>query len=95
MILNHIILSDIPSDYMHLICLGMARRAIRHWCTGIKRSKEHPYNLTKLTKEKINNLSKRMLCLSSYLPREFARKPRSFENLERFKATELRQAFQI
>lgn len=73
-----------PQDYMHLICLGVVKKLIHLWTSG----KPSPEKLraadVSIISERLCSLNKKVLC-------EFSRKPRSLDDLERFKATEFRQ----
>ena len=76
------IITQFPLDYMHCICLGVMRRLLRLWTKGPLTCRLGPQ-----TKDLISSA---LLSLSSFMPREFARKPRSLKDLDRWKATELR-----
>ena len=67
-------------DYMHCISLAVMRRFLRLW-TKVPLT----YLLGHQTKDLISSA---LLSLSSFMPREFARKPRSLK--DRWKATEFR-----
>ncbi|ODM87811.1 hypothetical protein Ocin01_18871 [Orchesella cincta] len=73
-----------PMDYMHLICLGVMRKLLNIWMKG--KPGEH-----KISGQQINALSEKLISLSGETASEFARKPRSVSELDRWKATELRQ----
>ncbi|KAK5647965.1 hypothetical protein RI129_002857 [Pyrocoelia pectoralis] len=75
---------DIPLDYMHLICLGVVRKLIALWCGAAKPP-------SKLSSKQTKELSVSLEHMSSYVPCEFARKPRSLSERKRWKATEYRQ----
>ena len=75
--------SGFPLDYMHLICLGVMRRLLMLWLKG-------PLNC-RLSSHNITRLSQRITEVCSYVPLEFARRPRALRDLERWKATEFRQ----
>jgi len=75
--------SNFPLDYMHLICLGVTRKLMYLWIRG-------PL-ATRLGAQTIRELSEALVQLKVQVPREFARKPRSLNELDRWKATELRQ----
>lgn len=47
--------------------------------------------LLKLTSRKIQNVSKHLLDVRYFIPKEFARKPREIQDFAQWKATELRQ----
>jgi len=73
--------SQFVLDYMHLVCLGVVRRLICLWLTG-------PVSgIFQLRARTVTDISE----LRKYLPCEFARKPRSLLEWQRWKATEFRQ----
>lgn len=74
--------TQFPLDYMHLICLGVMKRLLKFWIKGIKG--------IKLRSSEINRLSAHLKSLIPHIPREFARKPRGIDELDRWKATEFR-----
>jgi hypothetical protein len=75
--------SQLPLDYMHLLCLGIMRKLFFLWMQC---------NLKfRLPGRKIDEISNRLLFLKSFIPREFPRKPRSLKEIARWKATEFRQ----
>lgn len=77
--------SQFVLDYMHLICLGVVRRFIWLWLLG-------PVNMhCRLNAKRIADISDNLLRLRPYIPAEFARKPRSLCEWQRWKATEFRQ----
>ena len=71
-----------PLDYMHLVCLGIMKRILLLWMKG-------PLHC-RLGGQIKDCISNSLISLSGYIPREFARKPRSLSDLERWKATEFR-----
>lgn len=71
-------------DYMHVVCLGVMRTLLKAW---VKVRGEN-YSLTS---SHINKMSESLNILGSSIPYEFCRKPRSLKELDRWKATELRQ----
>lgn len=72
-----------PLDYMHLVCLGATKRLLTFLWRG-----PHICRLSKAQREQVEiNISH----LKGALPVEFSRQPRSMEDLDRWKATELRQ----
>jgi hypothetical protein len=75
--------TQFPLDYMHLVCLGVMRRLILLWKKG-------PLG-TRVGANKIEIISDFLVSLRGHVPREFARKPRSLQELDRWKATEFRQ----
>ena len=65
--------SQFPLDHMHLICLGVMRRLMHFWMKG-------PHcRLSVSTKTEISEC---LLSLCRYVPKEFARKPRSLNELD-------------
>jgi len=76
-------ISSFPLDYMHLICLGVVRKLLYLWIKG-------PLT-TRLGAKLVRDLSAALVLLKEQVPVEFARKPRSVKDLDRWKATELRQ----
>lgn len=74
--------SSFPIDYMHLCCLGLMRKLLNMWLKG---------NLAyRLPSQTVNTISSKLLVLHAHTPTEFNRKPRSLNELDRWKATELR-----
>ena len=72
-------------DPMHLVHLGVTRRLIRLWMKAPRQS------VCRLSSSHLSQISKTLLSFHEFLPREFARKCRSLEEVDRWKATELRQ----
>ena len=77
------LVSGFPLDYMHLACLGVMRYMLRLWLCGPLR--------TRLPARVIEAISGRLCSVRQFLPREFARRPRSLYEFRLWKATELRQ----
>lgn len=75
--------SQISLDYMHLVCLGVMKRLLQFWVKGYKNTRCSDANLVEIDR-RLN------LCRKS-IPNEFARKPRSVLDVDRWKATEFRQ----
>ena len=74
--------SMFPIDYMHLCCLGLMRKLLNMWLKG---------NLAyRLPSQTVNSISSKLLVLHPHTPTEFNRKPRALNDLDRWKATELR-----
>ncbi|CAI6342671.1 unnamed protein product [Macrosiphum euphorbiae] len=69
-------------DYMHNVCLGVTKRLIEFWVRGKKD--------IRLADEKKKQINNELIKLRTYMPSEFARLPRSIDDIEYFKATELR-----
>ena len=74
-----------PLDYMHLVCLGVVKRLLWFLKKGPKGS------TCRLSCKQISQISEHLESFSGKLPSEFARQPRSLQELERWKATEFRQ----
>ncbi|CAG9812980.1 unnamed protein product [Phaedon cochleariae] len=75
--------SNVPVEYMHLMCLGVMKKLlVNMWVYGRPPNKFRPVVI-----ETINN---RLDSIKNHIPIEFARKPRSLEEVKRWKATEFR-----
>lgn len=81
--LNIGLVSQVPLDYMHLVCLGVMKKLLKFWVHGKKN--------IRLAEEQILAASDHLLCIKNYIPVEFVRLPRSLKEVDRFKATEFRQ----
>ncbi|XP_076301885.1 uncharacterized protein LOC143220006 [Lasioglossum baleicum] len=77
--------SQVPFEYMHLVCLGIVKKLLSAWVSG-NYSKE-----TRLSRNMISIISARMAVLDKYCPSDFSRRPRPIEEYSTFKATEFRQ----
>ncbi|KAE9526673.1 hypothetical protein AGLY_013321 [Aphis glycines] len=75
-------IDDIPVDNMHCVYVGVTKRLIKFWVKGKKD--------IRLLDESKNDINKSILNLRSYVPSEFARLPRSIDDIDHWKATELR-----
>lgn len=75
-------INDFPLDYMHLICLGIMKKLLVIWVTTLK-SKKH-------TAKKLTELNDFIATLSSTIPSDFVRKPRSLNDVNQWKASEFR-----
>lgn len=76
-------ISQIPLDYMHLVCLGVMKRLFQIWLKGDK--------TVRLCANDIHKVSSQLIAMKSYIPSEFARKPRDVHDIDRWKATEFSQ----
>jgi hypothetical protein len=76
------LVSQIPLDYMHLICLGVMRKLINAWIGG-------PL-MARLQGKVVKEINAQLEVLRDFIPREFARKTRSWREVNRYKATEFR-----
>ncbi|XP_036342346.1 uncharacterized protein LOC118751636 [Rhagoletis pomonella] len=72
-----------PFDYMHVVCLGVVKTILVAW-TRVRRQ---PFSLRR---DSISLISAQFCSLKIFFPKEISRKPRPLDDLERFKATELR-----
>jgi len=78
------LVTEVPLDYMHLICLGVVKKLlVSTRCFG-----PPPH---KLPAAIVKDISVSLLNMVEYIPYEFVRKPRALKEAKRFKATELRQ----
>jgi len=68
---------------MHLVCLGVVRRMLHYMQRG-------PHTC-RLSFQQRSDISDKLKALNGELPSEFARQPRTLMELDRWKATELRQ----
>lgn len=75
--------SQVPLDYMHLICLGVMKRLLMFWTKGKKSVRIPEVALLKIN-ERLDSIKKCMPC-------DFARMPRDIREVDRYKATEFRQ----
>lgn len=72
-------------DYMHLVCLGVTRRLLLYWKGPVG-----PLSV-RLPRRLVCDISAKLIFLSPYVPCEFARRPRTLDDLLRWKATEFRE----
>ncbi|CAG9822158.1 unnamed protein product [Phaedon cochleariae] len=78
------LINDIPLDYMHLVLLGVVKKLLCGiWCFG---SPPHKWSY-----QNMKTVSEHLESLSTFMPSEFARKPRGLKEVKRWKATEFRQ----
>ncbi|XP_070182273.1 uncharacterized protein [Littorina saxatilis] len=77
--------SQFPLDYMHLVCLGVVKRLLSYLI------KSPVQKGLRLGSAVIVEISQCLKSIREYLPREFNRKCRSLDELDRWKATEFRQ----
>lgn len=83
--INLNMVSQVALDSMHLVDLGVVRKFLMRLLNN-KIGLEY-----KVSKENILNISKDLKSLRKYIPLEFARRPRGFEDIVHWKATEFRQ----
>lgn len=79
------LVSQTPFEYMHLVCLGVMKKTLSVLVNGSYERK------LKLHNNLLEVINARLLAISAYCPREFARKPEDISKFSSFKATELRQ----
>lgn len=79
------IVSQVPFEYMHLVCLGVMKKLLSAWVQG-KYSR-----LAKLSGISIDRICVRLNIFRKFCPSDFARRPTSLELYSKYKATELRQ----
>lgn len=78
------LVSNVPLDYMHLVCLGVMRKLIQLWLSG-------PINKNvRLSSNIVCKISDALTDLVKCIPSDFNRKPRALKYLKYWKATELR-----
>ncbi|XP_050719438.1 uncharacterized protein LOC127000064 [Eriocheir sinensis] len=77
------LIKSFPIDYMHQACLGVMRRLLLIWIKGKKE--------TRITQRHVEEINKKLLEMQQFVPSNFARKPRSLLEIDRWKATEFRQ----
>jgi hypothetical protein len=77
------LVSQVPLDYMHLICLGVMKRLLITWLRG-----EHHVRISMLHSQLI---SQKLIDMKPSICHEFQRKPRSLLELDRWKSVEFRQ----
>ncbi|XP_031776737.1 uncharacterized protein LOC116415746 [Nasonia vitripennis] len=86
-ILNRIpgigLVTGVPRDCMHLVCLGITRKLLFLWKYG-------PSNI-KVNVEQINIISDGLQESATFLPTDFSRRLRSLQFVKQWKATECRR----
>lgn len=78
------LVTGVPLDYMHLICIGIMRKMLQLWLKGPLsknvRSSGHEFDV----------ISDTLKAAEKCVPSDFNRKPRPLKHLKFWKATELR-----
>ncbi|CAI6361869.1 unnamed protein product [Macrosiphum euphorbiae] len=87
---NFDIIENFPLDYMHLVCLGVVKKMLMLW-KGSGDIGRVNVNIQKMPLNVIKIISTRLLLIKKDIPCDFGRKPRSLDELARWKATEFRQ----
>jgi len=78
------LVSQVPLDYQHLVCLGIVKKLLILWQTGALN--------VRLSSKKTKIISHALVnCVRPAVPGEFQRKPRSLLYFQHWKATEFRQ----
>ncbi len=80
--LNMGMVSQVPLDYLHVVCLGVVKRFCFVWVSDKSNDQ--------LDDDNIFKLSQRLKKIIPNVPNEFARKPRAIEMYKRWKGTEFR-----
>lgn len=80
---NFGLVSSVPLDYMHLVCLGVVKKLILLWIKGPRS--------VRLSQQLLNQISGALLNLQTSVPNDFVRRPRSLKDVKFWKATEFRQ----
>lgn len=75
--------TDVPLDYMHLVCLGVVKKLILLWHIG-PASVKLSNNIKKMITDALINLR-------NTVPSEYCRRPRSLKDFKLWKAKEFRQ----
>jgi hypothetical protein len=76
------IIKTVVLDYMHNICLGVVKQLIEFWVKGNKE--------VRLEKNKKNKINNELKILRPYLPSDMCHLLRTLDEIEYYKATELR-----
>jgi hypothetical protein len=75
-------ISQVPLDYMHLICRGVVKKLLLAWTSG-------PLTV-RLGPKQISIISRRLIAMRAHIPQEFNSKCRSLKELKHWKATKFR-----
>lgn len=81
--LNIGMVTQIPNDYMHLVCLGVMKRLLQFWHKG-RQDVRVPCQIFETSCDTI-------ISFKDFITNDFCRKPRRISESDRFKATEFRQ----
>jgi len=84
------VVQNFSIDYMHCVLLGVMKKMLMLW-KGSGEIGRVGVNKQKLPSNLVKQISNRLILLKKYIPSDFSRKPRSLDELSRWKATELRQ----
>lgn len=75
-------ITNIPLDYMHVVCLGVVKKIILLWIKG-------PL-CVRLNRRSLNKISHLLISIRNSTPKEFVRKPRPISDINHWKAVEFR-----
>jgi hypothetical protein len=73
--------SDVPNDYMHSVCIGVMKWLIQHWNKLLPKTKD---------RQLINEINVHLEKVKSETPAEFSRKPRPITTVAYWKSLEFR-----
>jgi len=76
------IVDSFALDYMHLVCLGVVKKILTLW-KGSKDIGRLNVNWQQLPINVIKHISTNLLSIKKYIPCDFSRKPRGFDELAR------------
>lgn len=79
---NFGLVTNVPLDYMHLVCLGIVRKLLLLWTT-----KSFSFKLSAAQQKQISTI---LINFRKHVPSEFSRKPRGLNYIKLWKATEFR-----
>ena len=77
--------TQLPLDYMHLVCLGVMKRVLLRCIRG------PIVNGCRIGANAVEQISDSLIQMKNFLPREFLRKGRSLREVDRWKATKFRK----
>ena len=80
-------ITGFPLGCMYLICLGVVKKLIMNWCKGPR--------YIRISQSVKDNISNELINLRSYTPSNFQRRPRSLNELDKWKATEFVSFFSM
>ena len=75
-------IKSFPIDYMHQCCLGVMKKLLITWLRGKPK--------VRISAGHAHQISEKLMALRRFVPKAFARRPRSLLEVDRWKATELR-----
>ena len=70
--------TNFPLDYTHLVCLGVVPRTVMLWMSG-------PLSC-RMSGTQVRQVSGELLRFRNHLPKAFSRKPRSLDEIRKWKA---------